>query len=81
MEHELFLALKVGHIAGVALDVVSEEPLPLSHQFWGHSKVFITPHIASLTNPATAASSIAQNIKRAQEGKVMIGLIDTKDYS
>ena len=81
VENELSLALKDAHIAGAALDVFSEEPLPLSHQFWGHEKVFITPHIASLTNPATAASSIAQNIKRAQEGKVMIGLIDTKDYS
>lgn len=80
VENDLLTALRVGRIAGVALDVFPEEPLPSTHQFWKHENVFVTPHIASLTNPVTAAQSIADNIKRRQEGKVMRGVVDIENY-
>ena len=80
VEDDLLLALKLGHISGAALDVFGNEPLPVTHKFWTNEKVFVTPHIASLTNPATAAVSIAKNIKRRKEGATMKGLIDIEDY-
>jgi glyoxylate/hydroxypyruvate reductase A len=80
VEDDLLLALELGHISGAALDVFGNEPLPVTHKFWTNEKVFVTPHIASLTNPATAVASIAKNIKRHKEGATMKGLIDINDY-
>ena len=36
--------LKAGHIAGAALDVFNEEPLPTDHPFWAMANVIITTH-------------------------------------
>jgi phosphoglycerate dehydrogenase-like enzyme len=40
-------ALETGVLAGVALDVMDPEPLPVSHPLWRHPNVLITPHVAS----------------------------------
>lgn len=45
----LVKALKEGWIAGAALDVYEEEPLPASHELAKLSNVVLTPHIASAT--------------------------------
>ena len=38
--------LAEGHLAGVALDVFDEEPLPADDELWKIDRVFITPHVA-----------------------------------
>jgi glyoxylate/hydroxypyruvate reductase A len=38
--------------------------------------VAITPHIASVTQPHTAAQSVVDNIRRRRAGKNLIGLVD-----
>lgn len=43
---DLLAALQVGEIAGAALDVFEEEPLPPEHPLWTTPNVLITPHIA-----------------------------------
>jgi D-2-hydroxyacid dehydrogenase (NADP+) len=43
-EPALVEALKTGRIAGAALDVFNEEPLPADHPFWAMQKVIITTH-------------------------------------
>ncbi len=43
-ETDLVEALNVKRIAGAALDVFNEEPLPASHPFWGMQNVIITTH-------------------------------------
>jgi len=40
-------ALKTNRIRGVCLDVMTPEPLPMNHELWKLSNVFITPHNAS----------------------------------
>jgi phosphoglycerate dehydrogenase-like enzyme len=45
-EPALIAALRDGGIAGAALDVFSEEPLPAGHPFWTMENVLITPHTA-----------------------------------
>ena len=39
-------ALKRGQLAGAALDVFEEEPLPADHPLWGMNNVIITSHMA-----------------------------------
>jgi glyoxylate/hydroxypyruvate reductase A len=69
-------ALDSGHLAAAMLDVTDPEPLPENHALWSHPKVFITPHIASVTQPHTAAQSVIENIRRHRAGKNPIGLVD-----
>lgn len=57
-----------GHLSGAALDVFSEEPLPEKHPFWTHPNIHLTPHIASITNPASVASQILENYRRMKKG-------------
>jgi phosphoglycerate dehydrogenase-like enzyme len=43
---DLVAALQAGEIAGAALDVFEQEPLPREHPLWGLPNVLLTPHMA-----------------------------------
>ena len=43
---DLVAALNAGEIAGAALDVYEQEPLPPEHPLWGAKNVLLTPHMA-----------------------------------
>lgn len=43
---DLVGALNAGEIAGAALDVYEQEPLPADHALWGTPNVLMTPHMA-----------------------------------
>ncbi|HBK08048.1 MAG TPA: D-2-hydroxyacid dehydrogenase [Acetobacteraceae bacterium] len=43
---DLVAALRSGEIAGAALDVYEQEPLPSDHPLWGLPNVLLTPHMA-----------------------------------
>jgi phosphoglycerate dehydrogenase-like enzyme len=43
---DLVAALNAGEIAGAALDVYEQEPLPAEHPLWGMPNVMLTPHMA-----------------------------------
>jgi glyoxylate/hydroxypyruvate reductase A len=73
---DLLAALDSGHIAAAALDVFEPEPLPADHAFWGHPKVLVWPHAASITIPSSAAPQVVENIHRAREGRPLINLVD-----
>lgn len=72
----LIEALDSGRLAAAMLDVTEPEPLPEDHPLWSHPKVIITPHIASVTQPHTAAQSVIENIRRHRAGRNPIGLVD-----
>lgn len=72
----LIEALDSGRLAAAMLDVTDPEPLPKDHALWSHPKVVITPHIASVTQPHTAAQSVIENIRRHRAGRNPIGLVD-----
>ena len=68
----LLKSLDDGKLAHATLDVFRQEPLPADHLFWQHSKVTVTPHIASETRPLTASQVIATNIERFEKGKPLL---------
>jgi glyoxylate/hydroxypyruvate reductase A len=72
----LIEALDSGRLAAAMLDVTDPEPLPENHPLWSHPKVMITPHIASVTQPDTAAQSVVENIRRHRAGEELIGVVD-----
>jgi glyoxylate/hydroxypyruvate reductase A len=76
VQEDLLQALDEGQLSGAILDVCEPEPLPSDHPFWKHSKVTLTPHIASMTQPETAVEAMIDNLRRHREGLPMIGLVD-----
>lgn len=73
---DLLAALDSGHLSGAFLDVTDPEPLPQDSPLWRHPKVLITPHVAGITNPVTAASQVAENIRRALAGEPLLNRVD-----
>jgi phosphoglycerate dehydrogenase-like enzyme len=74
----LIAALEQGQLAGAALDVVPEEPLPPEHPLWRTPNVWITPHI-SASSPRTSERAIAiflENVRRDLAGQPFINLVD-----
>lgn len=59
--------LRSGHIGGATLDVFEREPLPADDPLWRMENVLITPHLASVAIPASAAMQIADNILRVSD--------------
>ena len=76
VDDDLIAALDSGHLKAAVLDVFHEEPLPPTHPFWKHPKVTVTPHMASLTVPETAAKSVADNIRRIRKGQPPEPVVD-----
>ncbi|WP_313487514.1 glyoxylate/hydroxypyruvate reductase A [Pseudescherichia sp.] len=62
-------ALRTGRIAEATLDVFDREPLPPGDPLWCMENVLITPHLASVAIPASAAQQVAENIQRAARGE------------
>ncbi|MBO9135124.1 glyoxylate/hydroxypyruvate reductase A [Rhizobium sp. B230/85] len=77
-QQALIDALDSGHLSGAVLDVTDPEPLPASDPLWQHPRIILTPHIASVTQPETAAKAVIANIHRHEAGKDPIGLVDRK---
>src|SRR4029078_7172243 len=62
----LIAALEQGRLAGAALDVAHDEPLPPKHPLWRTPNVWITPHI-SASSPRTSERAITiflENVRR-----------------
>jgi glyoxylate/hydroxypyruvate reductase A len=71
-EQDLLQAIESGELSGAALDVFDNEPLPGGHPFWSHEKILVTPHVASVSSPASVASQIVENYKRMQHGEKLM---------
>ncbi|MEM0021441.1 MAG: glyoxylate reductase [Fervidicoccaceae archaeon] len=74
----LVKALKEGWIAGAALDVFEEEPLPASHELTGLKNVVLAPHIGSATHEArnAMAEKVAMNLIEFLNGRVPPDLVN-----
>lgn len=68
--------LQNGHIGSATLDVFEKEPLPGNDPLWQMPNVLITPHLASVAIPASAAKQIADNLVCVAKGKPLTNTID-----
>ncbi|VVN59544.1 Glyoxylate/hydroxypyruvate reductase A [Pseudomonas fluorescens] len=76
VEEDLLEALGSGQLSGAVLDVLQEEPAPAEHPFWDHPQIVLTPHIAAMTQPASAFAGLLEDIRRHQRGQDMLGEVD-----
>lgn len=71
-------ALKSGQLAGAALDVFPEEPLPANHPLWQTPGVILTPHISGGSSQYNerAAALFIENIQRYLADLPLYNLFD-----
>lgn len=74
----LIEALKQRRIAGAALDVFVEEPLPVDSPYWTLDNVLITPHTAAVTEMLWERhyDLIVENLNRFVAGRPLLNQVD-----
>jgi len=75
-EADIAAALENGTLRGASLDVFQEEPLPASSPLWKLENLFITPHVASVSDPEVLPRLIARQVKRMEAGEELQYLVD-----
>ena len=75
-EDALIAAIRSGQIAEATLDVFRTEPLPADSPLWDFDQVLVTPHLASVAIPRTAARQVAENLRRVRAGEPLINAVD-----
>ena len=77
-EAALVAALETGGIAGAALDVFHDEPLPENSPLWSAPNIVISPHMSGDydTHQTTVAELFLDNLQRYCRGDVLINQVD-----
>lgn len=79
----LVQSLNEGRLAGAALDVFPQEPLPKDHPVWQMPNVIVTPHISGITPHYNerAVQLLVTNLKRYLKKEPLLNCIDfTRGY-
>ncbi len=77
-ETALARALREGWIAGAAMDVFEQEPLPADSPLWKMDNVIISPHIAGFTPhyDERATTLFAENLRRYLAGDPLLNQVE-----
>jgi phosphoglycerate dehydrogenase-like enzyme len=77
-EPALIVALREHRIAGAALDVFENEPLPPDSPLWAMENVVITPHSAAMTEKLWVRhfDLLIDNLRRFIEGAPLLGIVE-----
>lgn len=77
-ESALIVALEKRAIAGAALDVASQEPLPPESPLWKLDNAFITPHVSALTEHLWERQTnlLMENLERWFGGRELLNRVD-----
>jgi phosphoglycerate dehydrogenase-like enzyme len=79
---DLVAALNAGEIAGAALDVYEQEPLPADHPLWLTPNVLMTPHMAGYGPylDDRRFQIMADNCRSFAAGKELRNLVDKRSW-
>jgi len=79
---DLVAALNAGEIAGAALDVYEQEPLPADHPLWTMPNVLMTPHMAGYGPylDDRRYEIVADNCRAFLDGKPMRNVVDKASW-
>jgi phosphoglycerate dehydrogenase-like enzyme len=79
-ETALTTALRAGHLAGAALDVQAEEPVPANSMLWDTPNLILTPHCSGESTQTTALelAIIGDNLSRFIAGEPLVNVVDTR---
>jgi phosphoglycerate dehydrogenase-like enzyme len=77
-ERALIRALREGWIAGAALDVFQQEPLPADSELYTLPNVIVSPHSADSTDrsPPRTAQFFLENLRRYVSGQALHNIVD-----
>lgn len=77
-EDALLEALRTGQIAAASLDVFREEPLPVSHPFWGLENVHLSAHMCGdvVGWRDALARQFQDNLERWTAGRDLANVVD-----
>ena len=77
-QEALAAALQAGDLAGAALDVFPEEPLPKSSPLWQMQNVIITPHVAGFSPAYNQRTNqlFVENLSRYLEGDALVNFVE-----
>ena len=77
-EEALVRALRSGHLAGAALDVFSQEPLPSESPLWTEPGLLLSAHIAGNSPRAEeqATNLLLENLRRYLDGRELLNVYD-----
>jgi phosphoglycerate dehydrogenase-like enzyme len=80
-EEGLIDVLRKRSIAGAALDVFAEEPLPQDSPLWSLDNVLVTPHTAGVTEGLWERhyQVIAENLRRFREGLPLLSEVNKRE--
>ena len=79
-EEPLVDALRSGQVAGAALDVMAQEPLPSDSPLWGMPNVLLSPHV-SADSPQLwerRQQIFKENLRRYVAGETLLNVCDKK---
>ena len=74
-------ALRSGSLAGAALDVFDQEPLPADHPFWGMDRVLVSPHMSGdlVGWRDLVVDRFATNLRHWVSGEPLESVVDLRD--
>jgi D-2-hydroxyacid dehydrogenase (NADP+) len=77
-ELALIAALQQNKIAGAALDVASQEPLPPENPLWKLDNAFITPHMSAVSEHLWERQThlLMENLERWFSGRELLNRVD-----
>lgn len=78
VEDDLIAALRAGEIAGAALDVFAEEPLPATSPLWDMPGVIVSPHMSGDAEgwQDELVRLFAENLRRYRAGEPLHNVVD-----
>jgi phosphoglycerate dehydrogenase-like enzyme len=81
-EQALLRSLRSGHVAGAALDVFQQEPLPPEHPFWDMEAVVVSPHMSGDAIGWTdrVVERFLANLDRFARGRPLEGVVDKAPF-